>query len=281
VEQIGRHVIHQPLLLPWKSLEPFLKIMGELLTSQRGRVVAWAFSAPLVVAMIVGLAVEWRRGNRWFSVTLLLFVVSLVVLGGPEFVTPRYFFVLYPLMLLAMFGGLYRILQKISSLRGRVLPPGAYWRIVSVLAVITIAANAPRVARNAYYFAYLSHTDAYYSRLRDGEFVDLFPLGQRLRSVCPPDTVVASAVSPEIIGYVSGCRTVALSEDVAEDDVGAKLESLRSKELVGFVVLPAAGVNAKRFSSKAAERLSAALTREGAQVLFQGPKMVLYQLPSH
>ncbi len=229
--------------------------------------------------MIVGLTDQWRRGHRWFSITLVLSLVSYTILGGPEFVTARYLFVLYPLMLLAMFGGFYRILQRISSLRGRVLPPETYWRAASILAVLTIAANASRVARDAYYFAYLSHTEAYYSRLRNGEFVDLFPLGQRLRSVCPPDTVVASVVVPDIISYVSGCRVVGLSEDVATNDVMTMLKSLPSGERIGFVVLPAAGVGAKRFSSKSAEGLSAALAQEGAQVLFQGERMTLYRLP--
>ncbi len=46
LEPLITHVTSQPLRLLGQSLEPFLKTMGELLTSQHGRVVAWAVSAP-------------------------------------------------------------------------------------------------------------------------------------------------------------------------------------------------------------------------------------------
>jgi 4-amino-4-deoxy-L-arabinose transferase-like glycosyltransferase len=198
--------------------------------------------APLLMALMgVGGWRLWRRGRRGPAVTVVLTVLALALAAGPTGIDPRYLLPVLPLMLALTVCGLqWVVAAAVRRLRGRAVR-SAYVGAALGLAAAAVAANAPKLARNAVYYTYLARTPRYYDVIADGWHAERLAMAERLaRARHEPVLVAAAPKDAYIFHYVSGCPVTMYSRDLMTGRAGAAeaLESLAAAEpRVGAVLV--------------------------------------------
>ncbi len=188
---------------------------AETFTSQNG---LWMLAIPLLVVIAVGGVSLWKRGCRMPSITIVLYVISMAVVGGPSMIRSRYLLPMQPFLVYMMIEGLLWTVRAVCRLKGNVPKPSLYLKVVTVFSIIVIGCNSPRLLRNAFYYSYLSHTPRYYEVIRRGRYAERFRVAERLRDICPPDGLVAVPLDEtNILHYLSDRRVIPLPDTPQRD----------------------------------------------------------------
>lgn len=160
------------------------RTVSEMLTSQE----TYFIGLPALLLIIVGAVSLWRRGQKFVLLLILLSVLVLAFCGRDKAVRPRYLMPLQPLLLLALMEGLCWSIRRFYRPAGEKL----LLKAVGVLVGAIIACNAPKLARYAVYYSYLSHTPRYYQVVRDGRFAELINVAEVIHREHSDDKTVAT-----------------------------------------------------------------------------------------
>jgi len=184
-------------------------VLAEMFTSQDGlRAVGWvalAWSA-------IGGVVLWRRGQRMPAIAIPLYVAGLAIVGNPDSVRSRYLLPVQPLVAYMMIEGLLWTVRAVCRLRRKIPAPMLYLKAATVFTAVLVAANAPRLLRNAAWYTYLSYTPRYYHVIRHGVHVERFKLARWLAGACRPDERIGMAGHQVwLLHYLTGRRIVPLA----------------------------------------------------------------------
>jgi len=184
-------------------------LMAEMLTGQKGLVATIVTGLPACACMIIGAAVSWKRGLRMPVVLVALCILAYSFLGGPAAVRPRYLLPVQPLMVYLTIAGLLWTVGAVHRWRGKKPTPSVYLKAATVFTVFVLAANAPRLLRNAVYYTYLSYTPRYYEVIRHGRHAERFRLAEVLRALCPREGPIANLGNDtSILHYLTARRVV-------------------------------------------------------------------------
>jgi len=150
---------------------------------------------------------------------------------------------------------------------------------ISIFVAVAVASNAPRVARSAFYYSYLSHTPDYYKVLRSGDHADLEPAAKIIRESCPPDgKVVLIGASRSILHYLvehSVVEPPVPAYDAKGADAPEALRFVRSTEGVRFVV-----VEPPELKSDYSQAVLAGLAEwQSAVKVYEGNRWRVFQVP--
>jgi len=233
---------------------------GELIAGQSA---LWPLGLATVGIAAVGVVSLWRRGDRITSVAVAYTIILAAALGSFG-LNPRYLFVVMPF-------GMYAVCAGLSGLRFS-------GRAIAIAAGIVVALNAPKVARDAFYYSALSRSADYadyYERIHGRWHAELAGAAQAVRQACPEDAMVATA--PEaapIIHYLSGRRTIPLpfSERRRLRDTGDFSKAVGRCSNASFILIDSR-LGDPRFVAAARTHLDA----ETAWRLVRGDGWALYE----
>jgi len=253
----------------WKL--PF--VFAEMLTSQKALM---PLGLAAMMLMGVGATVLWRRGWRMPALAVGPYVLGLTALGK-EMVRPRYFLPIQPLCVLMMLVGLRASLDAWGRRRNRPLSAAAHRKVATIAVAVLVAINAPRLARNAFYYSYLSHTDRYYEVILHGRHAERERLSAALRQMPGPHGTLAVPVTHlGMLHYLTGRQTVALPCPVERrEDVGRIVEFLDDTPDISAVVLELRGVG-DELKNHAARAIEA---RPGAERFHRGEDWAAWSWP--
>jgi len=143
----------------------------EVFTAQAGLALAIAVGVPLLALIAIGAVCLWRGRRRAIVVLALAYPVALTLCTGHGNFRPRYLMPVTPLLFWLALEGVWAAPRWAARRRGGPAPaaPAAQGAVTSrrylvaatVFTVAVIAVNAPRVAREAFYYSLLSRTDRY------------------------------------------------------------------------------------------------------------------------
>lgn len=178
--------------------------LAEIFTSQDG---LRPVGAAVGVLIVVGMVRLWWGGRRLAPVVLLGYPLALAICLGTFGIRSRYFVPILPLVFHAALTGVWTCIAGAARLRRRPLGPrGAVITSVVFVAII-IAANAPRIARSAFYYSALSWSPDYYQKFRRGRYAPLFVAAELTRLRCPPGGLTAAdRETAAELHYLSGRR---------------------------------------------------------------------------
>lgn len=150
-------------------------------------------------------------GRAVLAVTSVVYVLSLVTLGGEIGARSRYVLQVWPMMAILIALGSADVAARVSRRRGKELTPRGLATVPVVVLAVGIAINAPRTLRNAVYYGPISHTDRYYDVIRDGDHRDLLTTARTLRTHWTPGTtILASGDDVSMLHYLTGRRVHSL-----------------------------------------------------------------------
>jgi len=187
-----------------------LAATAETFTSQEA---LWP-AAPILLALAgIGAVVQWRRGLRMPAVTAAIYLASMAVLGGPAMIRPRYLLPIQPLVVLMTLEAVIWITIRVHRWRGKAATAKTRLLAATIFTGVVIAANAPRLSRNAFYYSYLSYRGQYYQKVRKGEHAELLQVAAALAERSSPDgPVAADEEESGVLHYLSDRRVVLLPQ---------------------------------------------------------------------
>jgi hypothetical protein len=147
---------------------------------------------------------------------------------------------------------------------------------VTLFTALVVAANAPWLLRNAFYYSYLSHTQHYYHAIRYGKYADLFPVAEILRNNCPQDALIYTGGSEvRLIPFVSDRRIIPFPDVPHQDaaDADVVVDFALSHRQIAFIVFDlGTGTDAFR------QRIVSALNDNSEmKLVYSGKNYVVYQ----
>ena len=269
------------LLLPVRTVAYLTVAVAEMLMAQDG----WSALVPaaaFLVLVVVGLGVYWKQGLRSVTVAIVLYLGALSWTSTPEVgMRLRYLLPIQPLLLLAALKGTERLLHVLFGRLDEAARKKLLLRTAAVFTGIVIAFNAPKIAREAFYYSALSYTDRYYDTLRGGDFVDHYPVAELLEKSCPPSQRVGT-FEFSILHYLSRRTTVQLpmGDDPEHPDAAVVMAFMDDHPDIAFVVIDTPS-DREKDARKPAERfrrdLLEKLQRAGAQRIYDGKELQVFQ----
>jgi len=240
----------------------------KLVVSQDG---FWFAGLPIMALALVGLVVLWREKRRAVPTLVVLYLLSLAASLGSWGMAARYLVPIAPLLFYVSLLGLHRAVGFIAA---RLRRPPAGSPALAVLMGVLLICNMPRLAREAFYYSYLSYTPRYYEAIQSGKFADFMTVADLLRRRSPPQACVATEDSPSVLCYLTGRLTIPLPSTGRRGttDVRTVLDFLDSHTETDFVVLDGAP-EGKRF----VKGLQEALSSDPAYALLFRGRYLLYQ----
>ncbi|KKL58473.1 hypothetical protein LCGC14_2225030, partial [marine sediment metagenome] len=220
------------------------EVLCDAVIAQGDAIAAILIGLPLVARVLTGAVRLWRAGRRPPAILAVAYPLALTLCTGEGNFRARYLLPVLPLIFLTAMEGLWTTLDFLYRRRGGATDRAAL--IVStVFVVMVIATNAPRVARDAFYYSYLSRTDRYYEVIRRGEHADLARIAQMLREDPSTDSaIVIRHNRSSILHYLSGRRIVPLPRRMPREtaaDARGVLDRILPDPSVGYVVLDMVG----------------------------------------
>jgi hypothetical protein len=193
------------------TLSSFTGAISELFTSQA----RWAFAGAIVIMFgAAGIVRLWRRGERFVPTVAVLYPMLLAAALASYGMRSRYLFVIMPLIAYAYLAGVEWAFDASLARRGVAWAPLAFRWAVLVISTFTIAANAPRTLRDAFYFSALSRTASFERAVLSTMRADVLGACDVVSKYCPPGSIVgAPPDEATIIHYVTSRLTVPLLED--------------------------------------------------------------------
>ncbi len=163
----------------------------------------------MIVLMVAAAVRLWRRRQRFAPATALLLVLGLAVASHARAVRPRYLMPVHPLLVALLLEGVCEAVAYVRRRRGRATDDAVALRAVTVAVAVLLAVNAPKVFRNAFYYAAYGHMGRYHEVIEHGRYRDLRDTAAFLREHVPPGEPVAMrADRVSMLHYLSGRRTV-------------------------------------------------------------------------
>ncbi len=213
----AKHLLHQ-MDANWahhlKSFaQSFLAMpitLARLLFSQRGLVFREMGFAAMLLAL-VGSVVLFRRRRGFISVLVIVYPLAMIILVGPVTgLRERYYMSVHPLLVYAVIQGLSWSIAKLR--RWPANPPSKtlVLRTAKIIVIFFIACNAPRLARDAFYYAYLSHGPNFYNVIDSGRYAELFDLAHIIQTSPPTTRVGIVGKDVRILHFQSHRRVVDL-----------------------------------------------------------------------
>lgn len=170
----------------------------------------------LLALTLIGVGVLWRRGRRLTATVAALYPAVLIVFASAWAVRVRYLLPVQPLLIYAAMEGLCWCVRAVRGRRPRGGPLPAAARI---LAGLIILANAPKLARNTFYYGYLAWTPRYYQVIEHGRYAEVFTIADIIRRECPPAGRVGLMGQEFQVFSLLGGRPVALLPEVGRRTV--------------------------------------------------------------
>jgi len=247
--------------------------LSEMLTSQEEFLPVGLAGLLLVIAGAVNL---WRKGSRLIPALVILYPVGLGIFAGPAAVKSRYLLPVHALLLFALIEGICWSMSRFAKLTSRALKPRFLSTALILFTALVVAANAPWLLRNAFYYSYLSHTQRYYHAIRYGKYADLFPVAEILRNNCPQDALIYTGGSEvRLIPFVSDRRITPFPDVPHQNaaDADVIVDFALSNQQIAFIVFNlGTGTDAFR------QRIVSALNDSSEmQLVYSGKHYVVYQ----
>jgi 4-amino-4-deoxy-L-arabinose transferase-like glycosyltransferase len=268
-------------LLPFETAKCLTVAVAEMLMAQDGWPMLIPAAAFLMLAA-VGLGVYWKQGLRSVTVAVVLYLGGLAWMLTPEIgMRLRYLVPIQPLLLVAAFKGTERLLQAFTPRLDQAGRRKLLLRTAAVFTGIVIAFNAPKIAREAFYYSTLSYTDGYYETLRGGDFVDHHPVAELLEKSCAEDERVGT-FHFSVLHYLSRCTTASLpmGDDPKQPDAAAVMAFLNDHPDVAFVVLDTP-CDREQDRDKPWERFTRDLIEKlrnaGAKSIYNGKRLLVFR----
>ena len=206
-----------------------------------GQEAMWPLGLAAIALGLAGLVVLWRSGEKLPVALAVLYPAFLAELLNANGMNVRYFLPVAPVMFYALLSGVGWGAQAICALKAKPYPRAAARWAIAATACISIAANFPRVAREAFYFSYLSHTPRYFKEIHPNNPTTFLEAADTVERYCPKDaTVGAEPGAVGIISYLTGRRTVSIiklsGRDESHDVVNA-LDFVKKRRDVDFILV--------------------------------------------
>jgi len=205
-------------------------LLAEILTAQDGAAAAVLTGLPALLLVVLGAVNFWRTGRRDLAGLVVLVPMAMALTCGEGRIRVRYLLPVHALLVYAALEGLLWAVRRLRAAKPTSAKPTRYLVAVTVLTGIVIASNLPRLARDAFYYSYLSRTPRYYQAIREGGHSELFAAADVLRRHCPPDGLVAAPGNmASLLHY--------LSERVIVDFPGGRGQTAAdARSIIDFVV---------------------------------------------
>lgn len=182
VTKFSGHAFSYHFLRFFKSLPQVPVTVARVLFSQRGLVFDQMGLAATFLALI-GSVVLFRRRLRLIPVVVVGYPLAMIILTGRvPGLLERYYMPYHPLLAYAVIQGLAWLIAKLRQLPTAPPPDSLVLRTARIAAILFIACNAPRLARDAFYHSYLSHTPRFYSVYQSGRYAELHDLAEIVRA---------------------------------------------------------------------------------------------------
>jgi len=144
-------------------------------------------------------------------VVVIAYPLAMIILvGSVTGLRERYYMSIHPLLTYAVIQGVSWSIAKLR--RWPASPPskGLVLRTAKIVAILFIACNAPRLARDAFYYSYLSHGPQFYSVFNSGRYAELFELGEIIQSSPPTTRVGILGIGLRVLHFQSHRRVISL-----------------------------------------------------------------------
>ena len=248
--------------------------LAEALFSQRGLVFREMGFAAMLLA-IVGAINLWRRGRRLITVLVIAYPLVLIVFGGGAAgARERYIMPIHPLLVYAVIEGLCWCLGKIQRQLRTAEHTEIFRGPAKILVAILIVCNGPRLARDAFYYSYLSHTPRFYEVIRSGKYAELFEVAERLQRSVPEGPVGLVGDKLSVLHLLTHRRIVLLdrAEQRPIKRTGKLLEAVNSHPELRAIIWGIAGEGSVFLHS-----LDKAMNSVKMTVLYRGKYFLAWQ----
>lgn len=248
---------------------------SEIFTAQDGLVPAILAGAPLLALMAMGSACLWRGRRRAIVVLAWAYPLVLTLCTGHGNFRPRYLMPITPLWFWLALEGVWAVLRGIASRRRRAVTSRQYLVAATVFTGVFVAANAPRLARDAFYYGPLSRTDRYYKAVGAAETVQAAAMIRRL--IPPGAKVFVRHDRYSMLHYLSGRLLEPFPRKHPRQTTGdadALIELLR-RSPSAYVLLHTGSDDGEAFTRRMREALDGgpyALVCEGEEYRLYAPR---------
>ncbi len=250
--------------------------VARVLFSQRGWVFREMGYVAAFLALIGGIALA-RRGRWLILVLIVTYPLGLIIICGPSGLRQRYIMPIHPLLVYAVIEGLYCSITKLRQWLKK--PRNIRLSITTARIVVTlfIACNVSRIARDAFYYSYLSHTSRFYDVIHDGKYAEMSELARKFQA-SPPQTLIGTlGRDGRALHFLCRRRIIRLGyrRQTTFKDTDAVLQLVNSRSDLQAVV----------FSTQAQEpsflhRLDKAMNAADMTIIHRGKHFLAWQMPA-
>ncbi|MHC4718095.1 MAG: ArnT family glycosyltransferase, partial [Planctomycetota bacterium] len=159
------------------------EVASETFIAQGGRASVFLVGLPVLALILVGSVRVWKARRRAVVVLALAYPLALTLCTGHGNFRARYVMPVTPLWFWLALEGTYAIVRRAVTRRGGAFGSARYLAAASIFTGVIVAANAPRLARDAFYYSYLSRAGGYYRAVGHDETVHMAAL---VEQSCPP-----------------------------------------------------------------------------------------------
>ncbi len=157
---------------------------SEVFIAQGGLISSILVGLPVLALILIGSVCLWKGRRRALVVLALAYPLALTLCTGHGNFRPRYLMPITPLWFYLALEGVWAAVRWLWARRGAAVGARQYLVAATVFTSVFIAANAPRLARDAFYYGHLSRTGGYYRAIGHEETVQMAELIGR---TVPPD----------------------------------------------------------------------------------------------
>ncbi len=231
--------------------------------------------AVVLALGVVGGVAMWKRGQRSLQLTFILYVIVLCIMGRERAVRPRYLMPVAPMLLLMGFLGLFRTVSFIANKKYSHVNPRAFLKAATVLTIIIIACNIPRLGRHAVYYTYASYTPDYYRIIKSGRFNPWFEVSESINreSGSADKDIGLIGEGKSVIHFLTNQRCIMLYDVINKRENENLIPILSQRRNISFIVINKNTLNKIRVKH-VCNRLE---TETEFTPFYQGEKYIAYE----